>query len=86
MDDLMKEPEQFSISSTTKLTLEGIENLNLIELDSENLPENRVLILYQAFFQAIKLRINKGSNQEFWKECCNYFRVKSIRIHYYYIR
>ncbi len=86
MDDLMKEAEQFSISPSTKLTLERIENMNSIELDSENLPENRVLILYQAFFQAIKISIDKGSNQEFWKECCNYFRVKSIRIHYYYIR
>lgn len=86
MEDLLKEPGEFSISASTKLALESIEKMNSIELESEKLPENRVLTLYHAYFQSINMRINKSSNLEFWNECCNYFKVKSIRIHYYYIR
>lgn len=85
MDDLMKEPEQFSISISTKTALENIEKISPIEFETKNLSDNRILILYKAYFQAINQKIGSKS-QEFLTDCSNYFKDKNIRIHYYYIR
>ena len=85
MDDLMKEPEQFSISNSTKMALENIDKISLSEFETKNLTDNRISVLYKAFFQAINKKIGISS-EEFLINCCNYFKDKNIRIHYYYIR
>lgn len=79
MDDLMKEPDEFKISNTTKNTLDSYDDSFLRTTLSEKLPEQKIMILFRCFFQAINMNIKKSSEIDFWTDCCNFFKDKNIR-------
>lgn len=78
MEYLMKEPDQFKVSALTLQYIDKLDNSSS-SIFSSFLPDEKIILIFKAYFQAINVKIKLNSDEEFWIECCNYFKDKNIR-------